>query len=420
MEQDNTRVSILVASTIIVVILLCLAFAFNIGGILSVRPTAFSNSDTLQALWYQYKSNYLEQGTLRALDKQRQNITTSEGQSYTMLRAVWMDDKSTFDSAWQWTKDNLGRKEDRLLSWLFGERPNGTYGVLVNQGGYNTASDADEDIALSLIFAWKRWGDQKYFGDAIVMIRDIWSKEVITIGGQPYLAADDLEKSANKQTAIIDPSYFAPYAYKIFAKVDPTHDWLGLASTSYQVIDEAMRLSLDKGSTAFIPPDWLAINKTTGVISSPDQAGVSNTALTTDFSWDAMRIPWRLALDYQWFADPRAKTILGKMGFFEDEWRTKHSIVSDYSHDGKRLSPAESSAIYGGVLGYFIVADPSDAGAVYRDKLEALYDPNQSRWIVPQSYYDENWAWFGMALYTGALDNIYEDAPKGQDITPTS
>ncbi|HEU5114141.1 MAG TPA: glycosyl hydrolase family 8 [Candidatus Paceibacterota bacterium] len=409
MENSN-RLSILVWGTVIVVVLLCLVFALNIGNILNVEPAEFSKSNMLQALWYQYKNNYLEPNTLRALDKQRSNITTSEGQSYTMLRSVWMDDKATFDGVWQWTKDNLQRKEDHLMSWLFGERSNGSYGVLTSQGGYNTASDADEDIALSLVFAWKRWNDQKYFGDAILVIRDIWDKEVITIGGKPYLVADNVEKTASKSTAIVNPSYLSPYAYKIFAQVDPSHDWLGLAATSYSVIDQSMRLGLDKESTAFLPPDWISINKTTGEISAPQ--GPSTASLTTNFGFDAIRVPWRLALDYQWTGDPRPKTILGKMEFLQNQWRKNHALFTSYTHDGRNASDADAPATYGGTIGYFMTSDEGDAAALYRDKLEALYDPNESRWLKPESYYDENWAWFGMALYDGELQDLYKGGPK--------
>lgn len=191
-------------------------------GVLSVhkRMPVFSEQTMLESTWYHYKLDYLEPGTLRALDKQQNNITTSEGQSYTLLRAVWMDDKETFDAVWQWTKDNMQRSDDRLISWLFGERSDGSYGILVGRNGHNTASDADVDIALALLFASARWHDSHHFGDAIVIIRDIWEYEVMDIKGRPYLLANNIEKTVDKPTALLNPSYFSPYAYRIFAEVD--------------------------------------------------------------------------------------------------------------------------------------------------------------------------------------------------------
>ncbi len=403
MEHTDSKLSTLVYGTFIVVILLILALAFNVGGIMSSHPPEFSKRNMLAALWYQYKNNYLEPGTLRSLDKQRQNITTSEGQSYSLLRAVWIDDKDTFDAVWKWTKDNIQRKDDHLLSWLFGERPDGSYGVLAAQGGYNTASDADTDTALALIFAAKRWNDDTYFGDGALMVRDIWDREVVVIGGKPYLAANNVEKTATKATVIVNPSYLAPYAYKIFAEVDPAHDWRALADTSYDVIDQSLALSFDRQRSAYIPPDWVMIDKRTGKISAP----TGGPGLTTNFSYDAIRLPWRLALDYAWTSDYRPRQLLDKMGFLKTEWANKGKLLTSYSHDGVPLAEGESLATYGGTLAYFMQAAPSAASAIYRGKLEAAYDTNESKWAKPQSYYDENWAWFGMALYAGELRNLY-------------
>ncbi|HEY9480964.1 MAG TPA: glycosyl hydrolase family 8 [Candidatus Paceibacterota bacterium] len=404
MKKDTLIASVLAYGTFTVIIAVLVAVLFNVGGIRDVRPGQFSDRNMLQALWHQYKLEYLEPGTMRALDKSQDNITTSEGQSYTMLRAVWLDDKETFDTAWQWTKDNIQRKNDHLLSWLFGERPDGSYGVLVERGGENAATDADTDAALALIFAWRRWNDQSYFGDAILMIRDIWAKEVIMIAGKPYLLANNVEKTAPKQYVLINPSYFAPYAYKVFATVDQTHDWLGLAATSYEVAQAAIKAPLDKETSGGLPPDWIAIDKKTGELVMPQSGGDQN--LTTNYSFDALRMSWRFALDWRWNQDERAKTVLSAMNLLSREWDEHGSLAASYAHDGTRISNMESLAMYGGSLGYFVVSDPRAARDIYRKKLEAVYDPNESKWNVGQGYYDDNWAWFGMALYTDGLQDL--------------
>ena len=97
------------------------------------------------------------------------------------------------------------------------------------------------------------------------------------------------------------------------------------------------------------------------------------------------------------------------MGFLGSEWRARGSLATSYGHDGARLSSDQSLATYGGAMGYFMVSDARAAAAVYRGKLEAVFDTNESKWAKPQSYYDENWGWFGMALYAGELANLYGD-----------
>lgn len=402
MEQTQKKLLVFVYGPFLFVLAAVAFVILNLGDILDARPPEFSDRNMLQALWHQYKMEYLEPGTLRSLDKQQDNITTSEGQSYTMLRSVWLDDKATFDAAWQWTKDNIQRRDDNLMAWLFGERADGSYGILHDRGGQNTATDADVDIALALLFASRRWNDERYFGDAIVIIRSIWEREVLEIGGRPYLAANDIEKRQPKDFIISNPSYFAPYAYKIFEQVDPTNDWLGLAETSYEVALRSMELPLDKERSAGLPPDWIAIDKRTAEVTA-----VPTGELSTNYSFDALRTPWRFAVDYQWTGDERAKAVLEKMSFLSDEWDGRGSVAVSYSHDGARVIDKESLAMYGGALGYFMFEDRGAAKEIYREKLERAFDTNESKWAAPQSYYDENWAWFGMALYQGQLRDLW-------------
>jgi endo-1,4-beta-D-glucanase Y len=303
-----------------------------IGAILIARtattPLSFSSTYMLGGLWNSYLTEFLEQGTYRTLDKSRNNITTSEGESYTMLRAVWMSDKTTFDRSWQWTKDNIQHKDDHLFAWLFGPRPGQSFGIVTSQGGNTTASDADTDIALALILAYARWQDPTYLGDARLIVADIWDKEVLVIGGKPYLVADDVEKTSTTPTALINPSYLNPAAYRIFARLDPNHPWGALADSSYTVLNQATTSPLGATTSASLPPDWVAINKTTGGLSAPPFGG------TTDFGFDALRVPYRLALDYSWFKDPHDTALLAKMRFLSEAFAKNGKLAAGYTHAG--------------------------------------------------------------------------------------
>lgn len=373
-------------------------------------PLVFSPQQMLNSTWNSYKLEYLERGTSRTLDKQRDNVTTSEGQSYTMLRAVWMGDKDTFDASWKWTKDNLQHEEgDRLFSWLFGKRADGTYGVLTDRGGETSASDADTDIALALIFAYARWQDVQYLGDAREIIRDIWEKEVVTVKGTPYMAADNLETATSTTAAAINPSYLHPAAYRIFALVDPEHQWNSLALSSYTLLEKSVNDPLDKEKTAKLVPDWIQMDKKTGELRAlPAPTGETHT---TNFSFDALRTPLRIALDWKWFGEPRAKQFLSELSFLSSQWRSNRYLATSYAHDGRVVSRAETPAMYGGTIGYFTIADPELAPQVYENKLQFLYDPGRNGWKDTLSYYDDNMAWFGIALYNDLLPNLSADLP---------
>jgi endo-1,4-beta-D-glucanase Y len=363
------------------------------------EPLVFSDKTMLSALYNDYKQEYWEEETGRTLDKQNNSITTSEGQSYTMLRAVWESDKATFDKTWEWTKDHIKRQEDALFSWKWGQKPDGSYGVLTEQGGFNTASDADVDISFALLMAAGRWQQQSYLDEAKTIINDIWEVEVVAVDGMPYLASNSLEKNS-KSDIVMNVSYLAPYAFREFAKVDPQHDWMRVVDSSYDLIRRASQDKLNKAASAGLPPDWIAMNRTTGAIRASD-----NGDLTTNYSFDAMRTPWRLALDHQWNGEPRAKETLQLFSFLGEHWRDKGVLYSTYGHDGEALIRDEVPAIYGGDLGFFKVVDEPAGKEIYDQKLKTLYDQNINGWVDGVSYYSDNWGWFGMALFGEQLDN---------------
>jgi endo-1,4-beta-D-glucanase Y len=372
----------------------------------------FSPQQMTNALWEDYKTHYLESETKRALDPSRDNITTSEGQSYTMLRAVWMGDKETFDIAWKWTRDNLGHSNDALFSWLYGKRPDNTYGVLTTQQGSTSASDADTDIALALTFAFARWQDPSYLNAARAVMKDIWKYEVIQVGNNDYLVSNNLEKSLPSDWVLVNPSYFHPAAYRIFAKVDPTEPWMRLVSGSYTLLGQSMSSPLDTQKSAGLPPDWIQLNRKTGAIR-PAQG-----TQTSSFGYDALRTPWRIALDYQWFNSPAAKTALEKFEFLQNEWQARGELFSTYTHDGKPTTQNESPAMYGGTIGYFTVINSTIARQIYEEKLAFLFDSGTNTWKERLSYYDDNWAWFGISFYNNLLPNLTADLPANA-FTPT-
>lgn len=360
----------------------------------------FTDRTMLEGLWNDYKEIYWESGSGRTLDKQQNDITTSEGQSYTMLRAVWQSDKPTFDKTWQWTKEHLQR-EDKIFSWKWGKNADGTYGVLTDQGGENAAADADSDIALALLMAASRWQRQSYYEEARVIIPALWEKEVITAAGKPYLASNNLEKAA-KDDALINVSYFSPYAYRIFATVDKKHDWNMLVNSSYELLNRAIDEPLDKPRSAQLPPDWISISKSSGRISAP-QGSIN---LTTNYGYDAMRVSWRMALDYMWNKDPRAKSVLNKMSFVREQWQDEGTLYSVYGHDGTVVTADEVAEAYAAALANFMVTNPSTATKVYDEKLKRLYNQNANAWSGEMTYYGDNWVWFAIALHDNHLENL--------------
>lgn len=362
-----------------------------------LHPAVAANHHAeLAAVWKQYKQTSWDSSSGRTIDHSAQDITTSEGQGYTLLRAVWSNDHPTFDSTWQWTRTNLQR-DDKLFNWKWGQRPDGSWGVLSAQGGNNTASDADSDIALALLLADKQWPGAGYGADAKAIIGSIWQHDTVLAAGKRYLAADDLESQKTSGEAVINPSYFAPYAYRLFAGVDRSHDWQSLLTDNYSLLRQAMAAKLGQTRSASLPPDWLQIDVRDGSLSpAPGKS--------TAFGYDAFRTVWRTALDYQWNHSKDASQVLGQWGILQQAWSHQHELVDGYSHAGQATGSGESLGFYGGTLGYFQYQQARAAQTIVREKLAPLYSVSSGQLTRQLNYYDNNWVWFGLALYDGTLN----------------
>lgn len=347
-----------------------------------------SNINKLDSLWQSYLTNNIING--RTIDQQHNSDTTSEGQSYTMIRSVWQNDPQVFSAAWRWTQQNL-QLPNRLFGWLWGRKTDGSYGILTSQGGEHTAADADSLIALSLILAARRWHNGGYLTAAESIIRSIWQQEVVIINGQPLMAADNIEKTASANVVIVNPSYFQPYAYRLFAVYDKADNWSALVNNSYLFMAKVSAAKLGSPVSDGLPPNWVAVNRYDGRLSK-----TANQGQNTHYGFNALRVPWQFALDYAWFHDPRDKQLLAGFSFIGKQWSANHRLWAIYSHAGKPEADYSSLAMYGGALGYFKLIQPDQVMRVIASQFDRLFKGNKL--TRPLSYYDNNWVWFGMAL----------------------
>ncbi len=192
----------------------------------------------------------------------------------------------------------------------------------------------------------------------------------------------------------------------MFAQVDPGHPWLELVTTAYEVIERSSELPLGDQSPSGLPPDWVRLERVTGRLVPPTAA--SDLNLTTNYGYDALRIPWRLSLDALWYQEPRAREALKRFRALGEAWQQTGRLVATYTHAGTPAADFEAPAMYGGSLGYFLLIDPAQAEKLYQEKLLYLYNVDYTGWLTKLSYYDDNLAWFGLALYHRALPNLHQ------------
>ena len=382
--------------SLIIIAIVVVIIVMYINSPYSSQTRSFSSYTLLTSSFQTYKSQFINSDG-RVIDYSQDSITTSEGQSYALLRAVWVGDKPTFDLVWKFTKNDLQHTSgDHLFSWRWGKLPNGSYGALPN-GGSNSATDADEDIALALILAGHRWGDETYINEAEQIIPDIWKYETAVAVGKRYVIAGNWAASSNELD--IDPSYFAPYEYRIFAKIDTQDDWNSLIAPGYQLLTDSGNAAFNTGHGVGLPPDWLTLQKDNGTIKV---ASIPNA--DSNYSFDAMRVPFRIALYYMWNKDPVAKDYLVKnYTLLLDQYEKNNQLATNYTHDGSVINQNENPDMYATSIGYFMIADPQVAQDIYENKILKLYSNDNNSFNTDLGCYEQNWLWFGAAMYNNYL-----------------
>ena len=107
---------------------------------------------------------------------------------------------------------------DNLLAWRWGRLPGGSWGVL----DANSATDGDLDYALALVLAhrmgWRAPPNlPDYREEARRVLADILAKEVVALpGGDLLLTPGNWHELAPPY--LVNPSYFSPAAYRLFAQ----------------------------------------------------------------------------------------------------------------------------------------------------------------------------------------------------------
>jgi endoglucanase len=211
----------------------------------------------------------------------------------------------------------------------------------------------------------------------------------VQVNGKSYFLPGSWAKE--KDGYKLNPSYMAPYAYRLFAKVDAGNDWNRLVDTSYEVIQQSSELS-----RLGLPPDWCHLGNNGKISINPDSA-------ESDYGYDALRTPWRMAMDYQWNNEPRAKQQIDRMRFIADSWKAVRTVRVGYTARGVMRQFDEPIAGFATAAAMLQISEPQIAKQIMQERVMAFYydgvwNPDKNK------YYDNNWAWFGIGAYCRTLE----------------
>lgn len=249
--------------------------------------TNWDAADKMPAAWDGWKRRFVaSDGSVKGNDPSGTKKTISEGQSYGMLLSVWFGDQATFDKVFGYTESKMWKGS--WYSWD-GNDP-------------NYAGDADIDICGALIFASALvdsgyWTDNGYKAKA--------ARNLGKLIGNFFTSEGYVNSWPGAGNGILNPSYHMPGWYPIFREFAAANgvanfDWTKAANAAFNLLEAQPNSKYGMARN---------FSSSSGGTSSGGTSSIGNSDNNTqDMGFDAIRVPFRMALAATWYPDtfPRA------------------------------------------------------------------------------------------------------------------
>jgi oligosaccharide reducing-end xylanase len=230
-------------------------------------------------------------------------------------------------------------------------------------------------IALSLLLASQRWGDGSSPYNYSTQAEDILNRILFY-----EVTEDNYLFFCPGNSDFFDLSYQMPAFYRYFAIRTGNTRWDEIAENSYQLLNNCLKTSYGNTENGLVP-DYC--NKD-GSLRSSGQ----------NFSYEAMRFPFHVAVDKIWFDPEGSADYLDKIiGFFGPIY---DSFGDEYELDGTQLSGNHSNSWVGSLSGGAMGCS-SDTYKVnfFNHLMSCTLDTGTYR------YYNICWYNFGILLASG-------------------
>jgi endo-1,4-beta-D-glucanase Y len=383
----------------------------------AIEPLYFKKE--MAKSWGFYKTNFMHSNGL-VVHKRVTNGTVvganeavSEGQGYGMILAVIMNDQATFnrvfEAANQYMWDN-GKKSYFIWDWP------------ANKQG--AATDADLDIGLALVFAdvlqkanlWAAYNKNSitYNSRAMEIIKSI--KNNMT--SQNYLLSGD--NWAGNGLNNLNPSYFATAWLKVFDAYQNEVDFAAVIDNCYAVLAKVPRYNVGQA------PDWC---NQQGQQSSD---GGSKTEQGMGMLSDAIRTPYRIAMDALWFNDERAIAYCKNSKGTLTDWANTTNLklvaaqMAQYTKAGTSVTETRGSFDNVAMWSTAVLGSKETAytQAVLNTVVLGLISGTSADHFGDQSlsdekfYYKQSLALLGMAVIGGQFPNVFADSKVAVGLAP--
>jgi endo-1,4-beta-D-glucanase Y len=276
------------------------------------------SADTVRAMYERWKSDYIREcnGMYRVRCTDDTSETRSEGMGYGMLLSAYFGDKGVFDSLFAFYKSKRTSTAYNLMAWQV------TCEGITDQG---SATDGDLDVAFALLVADDQWwGDYLEEADSILSI--LKEHYFVTCGSDIYTMKPGGWFGGCNLT---DISYYTPAYFEAFGDQTDDDFWYDVADDAYTILNNGTN------SSTGLVRDWQTWD------------GSAVPGWDSTYSYDACRVPWRMALNYIWNGNADAEFWCSDISDFANGIGAS-SIVDGYYLDGTPSGSNNSSAFVGG------------------------------------------------------------------------
>ena len=260
----------------------------------------------------------------------RDVISVSEGHGYGMILTAFMaghdaEAQKEFDGLFRFYASHPSKNNPHLMSWRQTKH---------DSKREDSATDGDLDIAFALLLADRQWGSQgdiNYLAEAKKTIdailqsdinQDIWSVKL----------GDDIDR---KDSAYADTrsSDFMPGHFRAFAHATGNPAWNRVIEKGY-----ATMAAVQSGHSpeAGLVPDFICHTDKSPV---PAKAKYLESKHDGAYSYNACRVPFRVALDFLVSGEPKSREALAKL----NQWIQQKTggdpakIAAGYTLSGKEI-----------------------------------------------------------------------------------
>jgi len=306
--------------------------------------------------------------------------TISAGIGWGMLIAVLLDNgqnqsQKYFDGFWQYYQGHLN--DSGLMAWKIDRAGN-----ILDQ---ESATEADENVAMALLFANKQWGSAgqiNYLKAGKELITRIFSYEV-KVSDEDYVVKPGVNWGGKD---IINPAYFDPAFYRIWKNYDKR--WLNVTDRAYKLY-EIFYYRYKTG----LYPDWCVPEGSTSYLSY-------------NFTYDASQVPLNIGLDHLWHGKGKKYLIRLNNWISEKTGERPDLILDGYKLNGTPIGKYNNAAFVGPLAVAAMVAPK------YQSWLDALYQhlvlmETGGNW----GYYPDTIRLVSLLILSGNMPNLWDIKP---------